>query len=131
MSQELPRLYWHTIALIGGLAVWGVWALGRATHMLATAPAIIGFDLADYYFHLSVPVLILVVAYLLFRRSKQVIYPLLALSVLYVLLAVRMYPEPLSAGDFLAFPWSYRLGLCALIGCIMYCLFLRKRKKLV
>lgn len=138
MSQEKSKLHWHSIVLVVYLVIWGAWSLVGIALALHNAPLFMKLGLIDYYLFLSVPILILLSASLLYNRSKYTIIPFLLLPFSFYLTALKLYPDQLSLTYrsidihyFSSIPWPYLLGIVFFSICCIYYAFLRKHGHLI
>lgn len=137
MSTTLkPALRWHTTVLIVLLAVWGVWSLIGVPLALRDAAQSFPMGFFDRCLFLSMPMLLLISAWLLWVRSSAVLVVLVLLIVVYALAPLRVYLKLQAQGAVYYFeelsftevarPYLYAIGF--FIACCIYCRHLWKRK---
>jgi hypothetical protein len=133
LRQGEPTRRWHMIALFLYLLVWGIWSLVGVASFLLVESSFSDIGLLEYYFFLSIPILILISTCLLYIRNTYLIIPFLLLPLAYYLCALRLWPEALDLTNhsidihyFMLIPWEFRFGMIFFSGCCIYYLLLRK-----
>lgn len=136
MSTVKPALPWHTATLSLLLAVWGVGSLIGMPLALQDVAQSMPLGFFDRCVFLSIPMLILVAARLLWVRSVGIVVILALLILVYLLAALRLYlnlqawadDNDIAGVSFLesALPFLYAIGF--FIACCFYCRYLWKHK---
>src|SRR5258708_37453234 len=133
MTNQKSTRRWHTNLLLALVAVWGVSSAVWIIWTLANAPAGM-LGLIDYYVFLSVPILLIAAAYLLFAQSPLRVLPFALLPIAYVFAAIRLYPRATSpsswttlSGYLSQFPATLWGSAMFFALCAIYCLLLNKK----
>ncbi len=125
----LSKLKWHARILLVFLILHGAWSSIGLLLFLARNPGRLPFDL--FLSALAVPVLIILAAYLLLKKSKWLlaVFALLPIAFVAVVWNVRPYPPVGMRFDwyyFSSFPVSIKIAIGLYLLCLVYSVFLKK-----
>jgi len=134
-------LPWHMIAAIGFLALRGGAELYSVILGLSRVSSISDIGLLHTYVFVLHPVLILTAAYLMYRRSRHALIPIVVTPIGSFLIASILRPGSITSlasqpgtsyfsklvAYFAQFPWWTTLTFALFLACAAYCFWLRRR----